>query len=96
MIDPNWQFILTLQTKLTHRASQTNYGEEPVFKRNISRGTWVAQSLSINFGSGHDLTVDGFEPRVTPPQSLEPVWDSVSASLSPSPLLMLSLSVSQK
>ena len=48
-----------------------------------------------DFGSGHDLAVREFEPRVglcPAAQSLEPVWDSVSSSLSAPPLLMLPLS----
>ena len=27
-------------------------------------GTWVAQPLESDFGSGHDLTVHGFEPHI--------------------------------
>ena len=44
-----------------------------------SRGTWVAQSVkrpTLGFGSGHDLTVCGFEPRGA--DSVEPAWDSLS------------------
>ena len=40
-------------------------------------GAWVAQSVrrpTLDFGSGHDLTVRGFEP--------EPAWDSLSPDLS--------------
>ena len=32
-----------------------------------SRGAWVVQlvkQLTLGFGSGHDLTVDGFEPQI--------------------------------
>ena len=50
-----------------------------------------------NFGSGHDLEVCGFETRVSSmlaAQSLEPVSDSVSPSLSAPPWLALSLSLS--
>ena len=49
------------------------------------------------FGSGHDLAVRGFEPRVgLCAQSLEPASDSVSPSLSDPPPFMLCLSLSQK
>ena len=37
-----------------------------LFKKR-SRGTWVAQSVeepTLDFGSGHDLTVREFEPRI--------------------------------
>ena len=56
-----------------------------------SRGTWVAQSdkhLTLDFGSGHDLTVHEFEPSL----SVEPTWDSFSPSFSAAPLHALSLS----
>ena len=37
----------------------------------------------LDFGSGHDLTVPGFEPHVwLHADSEEPAWDSLSASLS--------------
>ena len=48
-----------------------------------------------DFGSGHDLTVREFGPAsgsVLTAQSLEPVSDSVSPSLCPSPAHALSLS----
>ena len=55
----------------------------------------MAQSVKRpNFGSGHDLTVHEFEPgigSVLTAQSLEPVSDSVSPCLSPSPAHTLSL-----
>ena len=37
------------------------------FKRQEKKGAWVAESvrrLTLDFGSGHDLTVRGTEPRV--------------------------------
>ena len=50
-----------------------------------------------DFGSGHDLAVREFEPRVGLwAQNLEPASDSVSPSLSAPPLFMLCLSLSQK
>ena len=37
---------------------------------------------TLDFGSGHDLTVHGFEPRVGPcTDSVEPAWDILSRSL---------------
>ena len=54
-------------------------------------------SCASNFGSGHDLAVREFEPRVSSvltAQSLEPVSDSVSPSLSVLPLLTFCLSLS--
>ena len=54
-------------------------------------GTWVAQSVecpTLDSGSGHDLTVCEFEPRIgLCADSTEPAWDCLSAP----PLLMLSL-----
>ena len=56
-------------------------------------------SSASNFGSGHDLTVCEFEPRVglvLTAQSLEPVSDSVPPSLSaPPPLVLQFLSLSK-
>ena len=50
-----------------------------------------------DFGSGHDLAVRGFEPRVgLCADSSEPASDSVSPSLSASALLALYLSLSEK
>ena len=52
-----------------------------------------------DFGSGHDLMVRGFEPRVglsvLTAQRLEPASDSGSPSLSGPSLLVLSLSLSK-
>ena len=56
----------------------------------------MAQSvkhLTLDFGSGHDLTVCEFKPHIgLCTDSVEPTWDSLSPSLSALPLLMLSLS----
>ena len=67
----------------------------------LFRGAWVAQSvkpLSLGFSSGQDPQFCEFEPWTGfCADSVEPVWDSVSPSLS-LPLLhslSLSLSVSQ-
>ena len=65
-------------------------------------GAWVAQSvnhLTLDFGSGHDLTVCGFQPHVRLyADSSEPgaSSDSVSPSLSAPPLLVLAHSLSLK
>ena len=60
------------------------------------RGAWVAQSLkrlTLDFGSGHDLTVRGFEAHVgLCTDSTESAWESLSPSLSACPPLMFSLS----
>ena len=58
-----------------------------MFKNDLQfRGAWVGQWVkrpTLDFGSGHDVTVGGFEPRVRPcAGGLEPAWDSVSLSLS--------------
>ena len=62
-------------------------------------GAWVAQSvksLALDFGSGRDLTVRGFEPCVgLCADRAEPAWDSLSPSLSAPPALTLSVSLSQ-
>ena len=61
-------------------------------------GTWVAQSikrLTLDFGSGHDLTVCETGPRVgVCTDSSEPAWDIPSLSLSLSLPLSLPLSLS--
>ena len=65
------------------------------FRRHLY--TWVAQSVerpALDFSSGHDPTVRGFEPHIgLHTESVESAWDSVSAS---SPLAhSLSLSLSE-
>ena len=49
-------------------------------------GTWVAQlakCLTLDFSSGHDLTVHGFEPCIgLCADSAEPGWDSLFPFLS--------------
>ena len=64
------------------------------------RGAWVAQSgkwPTLDFSSGHDLTVCELEPHVSLcADSTVPAWDSLSLSLCPSPALSVSLSVSLK
>ena len=63
------------------------------------RVVWVAQSAkhpTLDFSSGHDLTVSEFNPCIRPhADSVEPASDSLSA---PPPLMLalsLSLSLSQ-
>ena len=47
--------------------------------------------LTLGFSSGHDLTVCEFKPCIRlPADGPEPVWDSLSPSLSAPPLLCLS------
>ena len=55
-------------------------------KRPTSAQVMISRSVSLSPASGSVLTA----------QSLEPVSDSVSPSFSAPPLLMLSLSLSQK
>ena len=62
-----------LQFKKCHKEEQ--YGN-----------AWVIQLvkyLTLGFGSGHDLTVRGFEPHIgLCADSVEPAWDSQFPSLS--------------
>ena len=57
------------------------------------RGAWVAQSvkrLSLDFGSGYDLTAYEFKSYIgLCADSVEPAWGSLSPSLSAPPLLSL-------
>ena len=57
---------------------------------------WLSQ-LSVpilDFGSGHDLAVREFEPRIgLRADSAEPAWDSLSPSLLAPPLLACSLAL---
>ena len=50
----------------------------------------MAQSVklpTLGFGSGYDLKVCEFEPRIgLHAESAEPVWDSVSLSVPPPPV----------
>ena len=62
-------------------------------------GTWVAQSvksLILDFSLGYDLTICGIEPYVgLCTGSVEHAWDSLSPSLSLSPVHILALPLSQ-
>ena len=73
-----------------------SYGE------NKAGGAWVAQSaehLTLDFDSGHDLTVRGIELHVgLCADGAEPAWDPLSLSLSAPPYSlahMFSLSLSK-
>ena len=71
-----------------------------LFKRSIIVGAsrWLSQ-LSIDVGSGHDLMVHEFKPRIrlcADSSVLEPALDSVSPSLSATLSLMFSLSLKNK
>ena len=53
----------------------------------------AVKRLSLDFGSGHDLTTREFETRVgLCADSAETAWDSLSPSLSGPPSFVLSLS----
>ena len=63
-----------------------------------SSGAWVVQSVkhqTLHLGSGHDVAVRGFEPRIgLCTDSTEAAWDSLSLSLSvPPSSLPLSLKI---
>ena len=56
----------------------------------------LVKHLTLDFGSGHDLTVPEIEPCMGLSTSgTEPAWDSLSLPLSPSapPQLMLALTL---
>ena len=60
-------------------------------------GAQAVTRLTLDFGSGHDLVVRGFKPRVgLCIGSSEPAWDSLSLSLLLSSSLSLSLSLKLK
>ena len=59
----------------------------------------LVKHLTLDFGSGHDLTVHGIKPLVRLcADSMESSWNSLSPSVSAPPLLSLlhSLSLSLK
>ena len=68
--------------------------------RTTSRGTWVAQSVkqptSAQVTISQSVSSSPASGSVLTAQSLEPVSDSVSPSLSDPPPFMLCLSLSQK
>ena len=71
----------------------------PQAKKELNqRGTWVAQLvkcwLTLDFGSGHYLTVCGIDPCVgLCTDGVEPTWDFVSLRLSLSLLCSLPLKI---
>ena len=71
-----------------------------IFQKSKAGAAGVAQSakrLTLDFSSGHDLTVHGFKPHVELcADSSEPAWDSLSLALCPSPAHTPSLSVKNK
>ena len=73
-------------------------GDVSTLERGHASGAWVAQSVehpTLDFGSGHDLTVLVFEPGVRlSADGMEPAWTSLTPSLSAPPLLVLCLSLS--
>ena len=71
-----------------HRTSEKE-GDLAQIERLVHRGAWVARSVkrpTLGFGSGHDVTVHEFGPRIRPcAGSMEPAWDCLSPTLSASP-----------
>ena len=71
-------------------------GESEGRKPKATGGAWVAQlgkRPTLDFGSGHDLGVRGFEHRAgLCADSVEPAWDSLS-SFCPSPAHRLPLKI---
>ena len=68
----------------TYAARWERYEKEPI-RNSLYWGGWVTQlvkRLTLDFGSGHDLTVFEFEPHVRLcTDSVEPSWDSLSVPL---------------
>ena len=68
------------------------FPRESLLKESELWGTWVAQSvkrLTLDFGSGHDLTVCEIESHVgLCTDSVEPAWGLLSPSLSAPPLFI--------
>ena len=71
----------------------------PYYKTTSVRDAWVAQVVkcpTLDFGSGHNLTVHGIKPQVRlPTDSVEPARDSLYLSFCSSPMLALAHSLSQ-
>ena len=66
-------------------------------KARIGGPKWLSWlSVWLDFGSGHDLMVMRSSPTFAPLLGMESAWDSVSPSLSAPPLLMLSLTKTNK
>ena len=63
-----------------------------------TRGAWVAQLVkrpTLDFCSGHDLTVHGFKPRVGFVWTVQSLFGILSPSLSPPPSLLQAVSFSK-
>ena len=76
-------------------AAKTNAKIFNILRYQKYRGAWVAQlvgRLTLDFSSGHDLTVREFEPHTgLCADNAEPAWDSLSLpSLSVPALFVLS------
>ncbi|KAF0872644.1 MYCD protein, partial [Crocuta crocuta] len=60
-----------------------------LYKHFYLRGTWLALSVkrqTPDFGSGHNLSVRGFRPRIGPcADGAEPAWDSAAGRRAPGP-----------
>ena len=93
----NEDMIKTLPTKQKLRKA---HHTRPTLQE-ILRGAWMAQlvkHLTLDFGSGHDLTVHEFESGIgLCADRAEPAWDSLSLPLTlcSSPTCSLFLSLSQ-
>ena len=70
-----------------------------LFQDDYFQGTWVAQlveHLTIDFGSGHDLTVHEFKPcSGLCADNVELAWDSVFPAVSAPPPLLLCLKINK-
>ena len=87
--------VFTLKTKIVKRCLTLLVNEDDV---GGVGGAWVAQSVkhpTVSFGSGHELTVHGYQaPHGI--HTLEPAWDSFSPSLTASPPVIVSFSLTTK
>ena len=51
-----------------------------ILKKILGAPGWLSRKrLTLDLGTGHDLTIQGFEPRVgLCAHSVEPAWDSLN------------------
>ena len=67
-------------------SNHDNRARKTKCKSSKAQGAWVVQlveHLTLDFGSGHDLTVCELEPHIgLQADSAESAWDSLSLSLS--------------